>query len=86
MIRCEKHLVSKTERSANQSEGCDARRKARYGPPAALCSATLFDYAEMCRHPPKGKPVRGYGEVYGISFSGHHDHPALERSGGLKHR
>lgn len=86
MIRCEKHLVSKTERSANQSEGCDARRKARYGPPAALCSATLFDYAEMCRHPPKGKPVRGYGEVYGIGFSGHHDHPALERSGGLKHR
>ena len=32
MIRCEKHLVSKTERSANQSEGCDARRKAQYGP------------------------------------------------------
>ena len=24
MIKCEKHLVSKTERSANQSEGCDA--------------------------------------------------------------
>lgn len=86
MIRREKHLVSKTERSANQSEGCDARRKAQYGPPAALCSATLFDYAEMCRHPPKGQPVRGYGEVYGSSFSGYHDHPALERSGGLKHR
>lgn len=32
MIRYEKHLVSKTERSANQSEGCDARRKAQYGP------------------------------------------------------
>ena len=29
MIRGEKPLVSKTERSANQSEGCDARRKAR---------------------------------------------------------
>ena len=29
MIRCEKYLVSKTERSANQSEGCDARRKAQ---------------------------------------------------------
>ena len=41
MIRYEKYLVSKTERSANQSEGCDARRKAQYGPPAALCSATL---------------------------------------------
>ena len=26
MIKCEKHLVSKTERSANQSEGCDAKR------------------------------------------------------------
>ena len=51
MIRCEKHLVSKTERSANQSEGCDARRKAQYGPPAALCSATLFNYAEMCQRP-----------------------------------
>ena len=79
MIRYEKHLVSKTERSANQSEGCDARRKARYGPSAALCSATLFDYAEMCRHPPKGKPVRGYGEVYGSSFSGNHDRLALEK-------
>ena len=79
MIRCEKHLVSKTERSANQSEGCDARRKAQYGPSAALCSATLFDYAEMCRHPPKGQPVRGYGEVYGSSFSGYHDHLALEK-------
>ena len=51
MIKCEKHLVSKTERSANQSEGCDARRKAQYGPSAALCSATLFDYAEMCQRP-----------------------------------
>ena len=29
MIKYEKHLVSKTERLANQSEGCDARRKAR---------------------------------------------------------
>lgn len=86
MIKRGKFLTIKKEGSANQSEGCDARRKARYEPSAALCSATLFDYAEMCRHPPKGQPVRGYGEVYGSSFSGYHDHPALERSGGLKHR
>ena len=39
-----------------------------------------------CASAPKGQLVRGYGEVYGISFSGYHDHPALERSGGLKHR
>ena len=78
MIRCEKHLVSKIERSANQSEGCDARREAQYGPPAALCSATLFNYAEMCQRP-QGQLVRGYGEVYGSSFSGHHDRLALEK-------
>lgn len=29
--------------------------------------------------PPKGQPVRGYGEVYGSSFSGYHDHLALEK-------
>ena len=86
MIRCEKHLVSKTERSANQSEGCDARRKARYGPPAALCSVQPSSTMRKCASAPKGQLVRGYGEVYGSSFSGYHDHPALERSGGLKHR
>ncbi len=32
MIKCEKHLVSKTERLANQSEGCDARREVQCGP------------------------------------------------------
>ena len=51
MIKCGKFLTIKKEGSANQSEGCDARRKAQYGPPAALCSATLFDYAEMCQRP-----------------------------------
>ena len=79
MIKREKYLVSKTERSANQSKGCDARRKAQYGPPAALCSATLFNYAEMYQRPPKGQLVRGYGEVYGSSFSGNYDHLALEK-------
>lgn len=29
--------------------------------------------------PPKGQSVRGYGEVYGSSFSGKHDHLALEK-------
>ena len=29
--------------------------------------------------PPKGQPVRGYGEVYGSSFSGNHDRLALEK-------
>ena len=51
MIECGKFLTIKKEGSANQSEGCDARRKAQYGPPAALCSATLFNYAEMCQRP-----------------------------------
>lgn len=51
MIKCGKFLTIKKEGSANQSEGCDARRKAQYGPPAALCSATLFNYAEMCQRP-----------------------------------
>ena len=27
MIKCEKYLVSKIERSASQSKGCDAKRK-----------------------------------------------------------
>lgn len=79
MIRCEEHLVSKTERSANQSEGCDARRKAQYGPPAALCSATLFKLCGNVPAPPKGQSVRGYGEVYGIGFFGNHDRLALEK-------
>lgn len=37
MIKYGKFLTIKKEGSANQSEGCDARRKAQYGPPAALC-------------------------------------------------
>ena len=64
MIKCGKFLTIKKEGSANQSEGCDARRKARYGPPAALCSATLFDYAEMCQRPPKGS---GCGAFFFLS-------------------
>lgn len=32
-----------------------------------------------CASAPKGQSVRGYGEVYGSSFSGHHDHLALEK-------
>ena len=32
MIKCGKFLTIKKEGSANQSEGCDARRKAQYGP------------------------------------------------------
>ncbi len=51
MIKCGKFLTIKKEGSANQSGGCDARRKAQYGPPAALCSAALFNYAEMCQRP-----------------------------------
>ena len=80
MIKCEKHLVSKTERLANQSEGCDARRKAQYGPPAALCSVQQpSSTMRKCASAPKGQSVRGYGEVYGSSFSGNHDRLALEK-------
>lgn len=32
-----------------------------------------------CASAPKGQPVRGYGEVYGSSFSGNHDRLALEK-------
>lgn len=32
-----------------------------------------------CASAPKGQLVRGYGEVYGSSFSGHHDRLALEK-------
>lgn len=39
MIKCEKYLVSKTERSANQSEGCDAKRCASH-----LAGAALFSF------------------------------------------
>ena len=71
MIKCEKYLVSKTERSASQSKGCDAKLK---GPviwqPAALCSATLFDYAEMCRHPPKGSRCGVMEKFMGVAFPG----------------
>lgn len=79
MIKCEKHLVSKTERLAYQSEGCDARRKAQYGPPAALCSVQPSSTMRKCASAPKGQSVRGYGEVYGSSFSGNHDRLALEK-------
>lgn len=41
MIRYEKHLVSKTERSANQSEGCDAKRCTSQMAGAALFSFCL---------------------------------------------
>ena len=70
MIKCGKFLTIKKEGSANQSEGCDARRKAQYGPPAALCSATLFDYAEMCRHPPKGSRCGVMEKFMGVAFPG----------------
>lgn len=70
MIKCKEHLVSKTERSANQSEGCDARRKARYGPSAALCSATLFDYAEMCQRPQRAAGAGVMEKFMGVAFPG----------------
>lgn len=70
MIKCGKFLTIKKEGSANQSEGCDARRKAQYGPSAALCSATLFDYAEMCRHPPKGSRCGVMEKFMGVAFPG----------------
>ena len=79
MIGCEKYLVNKTERSASQSEGCDARRKAQYGPPAALCSVQPSSTMRKCASAPKGQLVRGYGEVYGSSFSGNHDCLALKK-------
>lgn len=85
MIKRGKFLTIKKEGSANQSEGCDARRKARYGPPAALCSATLFDYAEMCRHPPKGSRCGVMEKFMGVAFPGTTIALPL-RSGRLKHR
>ena len=79
MIKCGKFLTIKKEESANQSEGCDARRKARYGPSAALCSVQPSSTMRKCASAPKGQSVRGYGEVYGSSFSGNHDRLALEK-------
>lgn len=32
-----------------------------------------------CASALKGQSVRGYGEVYGSSFSGNHNHLALEK-------
>lgn len=66
MIKCGKFLTIKKEGSANQSEGCDARRKAQYGPPAVLCSATLFNYAEMCQRPPYEKTA--YQPLTGVQY------------------
>ena len=43
----------------------------------ALCSPL-----RLCGNvpaPPEGQLVRGYGEVYGSSFSGNHNHLALEK-------
>lgn len=85
MIKCGKFLAIKKEGSANQSEGCDARRKARYGPPAALCSATLFNYAEMCQRPPKGSWCGVMEKFMGAAFPGT-TIALLLRSGRLKHR
>ena len=85
MIKYEKYLVSKTERSANQSEGCDARRKAQYGPSAALCSAALFDYAEMCQRPQRDSRCGVMEKFMGVAFPGTTITLPL-RSGRLKHR
>ena len=85
MIKCGKFLTIKKEGSANQSEGCDARRKAQYGPPAVLCSATLFNYAEMCQRPPKGSWCGVMEKFMGLAFSGTTIALPL-RSGRLKHR
>lgn len=85
MIKCGKFLTIKKEGSANQSEGCDARRKAQYGPPAALCSATLFNYAEMCQRPPKGSWCGVMEKFMGVAFPGTTIILPL-RSGRLKYR
>ena len=85
MIKRGKFLTIKKEGSANQSEGCDARRKAQYGPPAALCSATLFNYAEMCQRPPRGSRCGVMEKFMGLAFSGTTIALPL-RSGRLKHR
>lgn len=85
MIKRGKFLTIKKEGSANQSEGCDARRKAQYGPPAALCSATLFNYAEMCQRPPKGSWCGVMEKFMGVAFPGTTITLPL-RSGRLKYR
>ena len=85
MIKCGKFLTIKKEGAENQSEGCDARRKAQYGPPAALCSATLFNYAEMCQRPPKGNRCGVMEKFMGVAFPGTTIALPL-RSGRLKHR
>ena len=85
MIKCGKFLTIKKEGSANQSEGCDARRKAQYGPPAALYSAALFNYAEMCQRPPKGSWYGVMEKFMGVAFPGTTIALPL-RSGRLKHR
>lgn len=85
MIKCGKFLTIKKEGSENQSEGCDARRKAQYGPPAALCSATLFNYAEMCQRPPKGSRCGVMEKFMGVAFPGTTITLPLRR-GRLKHR
>lgn len=85
MIKRGKFLTIKKEGSANQSKGCDARRKAQYGPPAALCSATLFNYAEMCQRPPRGSRCGVMEKFMGLAFSGTTIALPLRR-GRLKHR
>lgn len=85
MIKCGKFLTIKKEGSASQSEGCDARRKAQYGPPVALCSATLFNYAEMCQRIPKDSWCGVMEKFMGVAFPGTTIALPL-RSGRLKHR
>ena len=60
MIKCGKFLTIKKEGSENQSEGCDARRKAQYGPPAALCSVQPSSTMRKCASAPKGQSVRRF--------------------------
>ena len=79
MIRCEKYLVSKTERSANQSEG------PVWAASCTLLCATLFDYAEMCQRPPKGSRCGVMEKFMGVAFPGTTITLPL-RSGRLKHR
>lgn len=70
MIRCEKHLVSKTERSANQSEGCDARRKAREGRQLHFALQPSSTMRKCAGTPQKGSRCGVMEKCMGVAFPG----------------
>lgn len=78
MIKCESTL------SAKQKDRQTSRKAVTQGGRPGMGRQLHFalqpsSTMRKCASAPKGQSVRGYGEVYGSSFSGNYDRLALEK-------